>query len=247
MLCPRIFPRCEEGHLRGVRATETTTIRRDDAPVNLRDEVERMVSTAIITGELAPGTLVSVPSLAAQFAVSATPVREAMVNLQKRGFVEPVRNKGFRVTEVSERDLREVAVLRAWIEAPAMREVAAVFPRERISEFRAMADSIVRAVDEGDLGCHVDADVAFHRGVLALLGNRRLLEVVDSLRQQSRMVGLAAQLDTPELRQSATEHHLMLDRFMDHDGPGVEELVRSHILRGAPEPVGDPDAAVALS
>ncbi|WP_424980929.1 GntR family transcriptional regulator [Microbacterium sp. S308A+] len=217
-----------------VRATETTTIHRDDAAVTLRDEVERMVSTAIVTGELGAGTLITVPSLAAQFAVSATPVREAMVNLQKRGFLSPVRNKGFRVTEVSDRDLREVAVLRAWIEAPAMAEIAAIFPRDRVSEFRTLADQIVRAVDEGDLGGHVEADVAFHDRVLGLLGNKTLLEVIATLRQRSRQVGLAAQLDSPEMRRSASEHHLILDRLMDGDGPGVAELVRAHILDGVP-------------
>jgi DNA-binding GntR family transcriptional regulator len=209
-------------------------MRRDDFEGNLRDEVEQMVRRSIITGELSAGTLVSVPSLAAQFAVSATPVREAMVNLQERGFVEPVRNKGFRVTEVSERDLREITVLHAWLEAPAMREIAAVFPRERISEFRALADKIVRCVDEGDLGGHIDADLAFHRALLGLLGNARLVDLVTTLSQQTRMVGLSVLSATSTLRQAATEHHMMLDRLMDGDGPGVEELVRAHIMRVIP-------------
>ena len=64
---------------------------------SLRDRIGESLSAAIISGELAPGTLVSVPSLAVQFAVSATPVREAMLDLEQRGFVTSVRNKGFRV------------------------------------------------------------------------------------------------------------------------------------------------------
>src|SRR5580692_2503968 len=91
---------------------------------SLRDRVESSLASAIISGELEPGTMVSVPALAAQFAVSATPVREAMLNLEKRGFVESVKNKGFKVTEVSPQDLNEIAQLRSWLEAPAMRVVA---------------------------------------------------------------------------------------------------------------------------
>jgi DNA-binding GntR family transcriptional regulator len=57
---------------------------------SLRDRIGGSLSAAIVSGELAPGTLVTVPTLAVQFEVSATPVREALLDLQQRGFVEPV-------------------------------------------------------------------------------------------------------------------------------------------------------------
>ncbi|MGF3056500.1 GntR family transcriptional regulator [Microbacterium sp. YY-01] len=205
-------------------------IEREATGVNLREEVESLVGAAIVSGELAPGTLVSVPSLAAQYSVSATPVREAMVNLQKRGFVEPVRNRGFRVTAVSDRDIYEVTVLRAWLEVPAMREVAHIFPHDRIREFRQMADDIVMAVDEGDLTGYLQADADFHSHILTILDNQRLIETVTNLRQETRMTGLAALLGTPQLRRTASEHHLILDLLLDGDADGVAELVHSHIV-----------------
>ncbi len=73
-----------------------STIRNLGQTASLRDERECAVAAAIISGELVAGTLVSVPGLANQFGVSATPVREAMLDLEKRGFVETVRNRGFR-------------------------------------------------------------------------------------------------------------------------------------------------------
>ena len=212
--------------------TNNPAIRREYATVNLRDEIDHLVRTSIITGDLAPGTLVSVPSLAAQFAVSATPVREAMVNLQDRGFVEPVRNKGFRVTEVSPQQIAEVTQILAWLEAPAMAEVALIFPRDRIAEFRALADRIVRCVDEGDVGGHLAADLVFHRTILELLGNASLVELVTTLRQQTRISALAV-VGTSAMRQAATEHHMILDLLMDADASGVAALVRRHILRVA--------------
>ena len=99
---------------------------------SLRDRVESSLASAIISGELEPGTMVSVPVLAVQFGVSATPVREAMLNLEKRGFVESVKNKGFKVTEVSPQDLQEIAQLRTLLEAPAMRLVAERMPSEPV-------------------------------------------------------------------------------------------------------------------
>src|SRR6188472_1730558 len=73
-----------------------SSIQRVEQVASLRDRISKSLSAAITSGELAPGTLVSVPTLASQFDVSATPVREAMLDLEQRGFVEPVRNKGFR-------------------------------------------------------------------------------------------------------------------------------------------------------
>jgi DNA-binding GntR family transcriptional regulator len=60
---------------------------------SLRDGVESKLAAAIVSGGLQPESMVSVPMLAAQFKVSATPVREAILNLEKRGFVQSVRNK----------------------------------------------------------------------------------------------------------------------------------------------------------
>src|SRR5665647_3493971 len=119
-----------------------STIRKMKQAASLRGRIGESLSAAIISGELAPGTLVSVPTLASQFAVSATPVREAMLDLEQRGFVASVRNKGFRVTEVSEQDLREIVELRQLIEAPAMRQLAGSFPVETLPQWRALAEQI---------------------------------------------------------------------------------------------------------
>src|SRR5664279_1567866 len=124
-----------------------SSIHKVERVASLRGRIGESLSAAIISGELAPGTLVSVPILAAQFEVSATPVREAMLDLEQRGFVTSVRNKGFRVTDVSEQDLREVIELRQLLEVPAMRALAANFPVETLPAWRAMAAEITEYAD----------------------------------------------------------------------------------------------------
>src|SRR5665648_1095042 len=127
-----------------------SAIRKVEQVASLRGRISESLSAAIISGELAPGTLVSVPMLANQFAVSATPVREAMLDLEQRGFVTSVRNKGFRVTEVSEQDLREIVELRQLLEVPAMRSLAGRFPVETLPRWRALADQIAVHVDNAN-------------------------------------------------------------------------------------------------
>lgn len=206
-----------------------SAIRKVEQVTSLRDRIGESLSAAIISGELAPGTLVSVPSLAAQFAVSATPVREAMLDLEQRGFVASVRNKGFRVTEVSEQDLKDIIELRQLLEAPAMRTLAGRFPLETIPEWRALAEEIVVHADKANLTGFIERDRDFHLGLLHLYGNDRLVEMVRELRSQTRMVNLARMTKSHELPESAREHLEMLDLLEAGDGKAVEALTIRHL------------------
>jgi DNA-binding GntR family transcriptional regulator len=197
--------------------------------MSLRGTVEDAVAAAIVSGELAPGTMVTAPTLAVRFGVSATPVREALLNLQKRGFVDVVRNKGFRVTEVSEQDLWEIVRLRQQLEAPPMREIARTLQPQAAAELRAEAQVIVDAAAAADLPAYLAADLAFHLHLLDLHGNRRLVALVRELRQQTRMVGLADMIGTAELTRSAAEHHSLVDLLEARDGRGAETLLTAHI------------------
>lgn len=207
----------------------TTLIQRVAQPRSLRAHVEQMLSAAIISGELAPATLLTVPSLAARFEVSATPVREAMLDLEKRGFVESVRNKGFRVTEVDETLLRELVAVRQLLECPAMEQLAGNFPAERATEMRELAGRIVRGARTGDLMMYLTADSQFHLGLTAMVGNTVLTENIAELRSRTRLVGLVHMREMQLLVDSATEHLDLLDLLQAGDKAGAKALMHRHI------------------
>ncbi|WP_022899554.1 GntR family transcriptional regulator [Humibacter albus] len=196
---------------------------------SLREGVESTLSAAIVSGELAPGTLVSVPTLAAQFSVSATPVREAMLDLEKRGFVRSVRNKGFRVTEVSESELRNLVQVRRWLEGPAMRIVAERIHDGPIAELREIAHEITVTAGKSEFTAYLAADSRFHLGLLRLTGNDRLVDMVAELRKQTRLVGLVSMSQTAELQESAAEHDELLDLLLAGRGEDAERLMMHHI------------------
>ncbi len=82
------------------------------------------IRVRIVTGEFAAGEIYSAPALAAVLGVSATPVREAMLELTADGLVEVVPNRGFRVVEPSQHDLDEIFELRLMLEVPAAERAA---------------------------------------------------------------------------------------------------------------------------
>ncbi|MFC7404079.1 GntR family transcriptional regulator [Georgenia alba] len=196
---------------------------------SLRSVVEDSIAAAIASGQIPAGELLSVPALASSFNVSATPVREAMINLQHRGFVVPVRNKGFRVTEVSRRDLEEIVHVRRLVEVPTVRELAGAVRPEDAERLRGLAQAIVDAAAGGDLPGYLVADIEFHHELLTLAGNERLVDLVTDLRRQTRLSGLSDMLHTEQLMESAREHGALLDLVVAGDADGAEALMHRHI------------------
>ncbi len=196
---------------------------------SLREQVEEALSSQIITGEIQPGAVLTAPSLAVEFGVSATPVREALLTLQRRGFLEPIRNKGFRVTDVSLDELRQLAEVRLLLECPPMREIAGRIPSAAQTELREIADEIVAAGAEGRLQDYLAADTRFHLLLIELVGNDHLTRLVRELRQQTRLGGLATLAESEVLVESSKEHARLLDLLASGDGEGAEALMRTHI------------------
>ncbi|MFF9172684.1 GntR family transcriptional regulator [Streptomyces sp. NPDC014793] len=206
-----------------------------------RERVADALRAALIAGELRPGQVYSAPSLAARFGVSATPVREAMLDLAKEGLVDTVPNKGFRVTAVSERQLDEYTHVRALIETPTVEELARTADRVSLEALRPAAREIVAAAAAGDLIAYVEADNRFHLGLLALAGNAHLVEVVADLRGRSRLYGLTSLVEAGRLLASAEEHLELLDALLERDEKAVREIMTRHLghVRGLWAAAGD--------
>lgn len=120
-----------------------------------RERVADALRAALIAGELRPGEVYSAPGLATRFGVSATPVREAMLDLVKEGLVDTVPNKGFQVTAVSEKQLDEYTHIRSLIEIPTTADLAITADPVDLEALRPLAQEIVTSAASGDLIAYV--------------------------------------------------------------------------------------------
>jgi DNA-binding GntR family transcriptional regulator len=197
--------------------------------VSIRERVARALRAAIVSGEMEPGVVYSAPSLGARFGVSATPVREAMIDLVREGLVEIVPNKGFRVTAVDESDLDQITELRLLIEPPVVRKVTPDIPKKDLTELRRLAQAIVDRAAEGDLVEYTEADRIFHLRLLSYAHNDRMTNLVSDLRAHTRLYGLADLLERGELTGVAREHLAIVDAIQRCDPEAVEQLMHAHI------------------
>jgi DNA-binding GntR family transcriptional regulator len=206
-------------------ASQITVLRTD----SFREQVTRALEAAIVAGELEPGVIYSAPGLAERFGVSATPVREAMLDLVKEGFVEPLRNRGFRVVEMSDEDLDNIAQIRLLIEVPTISQIASRLTPARLDRLAVAAEAIERAAADGDVLEYLDADRRFHVKLISAIGNARLTDLVDRLRRQARLFGLKDLAKSGRLMASAREHRALLDMLKEQDIQAAQKLMRAHI------------------
>lgn len=198
---------------------------------SLRDTVTQVLRAAIISGEMAPGEIYSAPALGLRFGVSATPVREAMVDLTRAGLVQTVPNKGFRVTAISEAELDDIAALRMLIEPPTVQQVTPRIPAEAIPALRELALAIVDNAAAGDLISYTEADRRFHLAILEYGNNQRLVSLVSDLRSHTRLYGLSGMVDRGTLAGSAAEHLELAGLIAARDARGAGSLMKRHIGR----------------
>jgi DNA-binding GntR family transcriptional regulator len=198
----------------------------------LRDQVADGLRAAVVAGQMAPGEVYSAPVLAERFGVSATPVREALLDLVRDGLMEPVRNKGFRVSELDAAELDATGDVRLLLEPPAAALAAGRPDDERaraVAQLRPIAWAIVEAAERGDVLAHVRVDREFHAGLLALAGNPVLAETVMRLRDRSRLYGLPGLARAGRLVDSAREHDALLDLVEAGDADGAAAAMGVHV------------------
>jgi DNA-binding GntR family transcriptional regulator len=217
------------GRVPGAERIAMLTSPSDLTRTSLRDQALTVIREGIVSGDLAPGGIYSATAIATQLGVSASPVREAMLTLVNQGLMEPVRNRGFRVLPLDSSDRREIYEIRMMLEIPAMVSLAGNEEiKKRYKEFRSIAKDMVKAGHDGDLVGYLDIDRKFHLELLAYTRNQRLLELVDGLRDQTRLYGLRHLSESGTLTHSTEEHLAILDAIVGDDANKIRDLMESH-------------------
>jgi len=199
---------------------------------SLREQARKVIRGLIITGQMQPDQLYSVPRLATELGVSATPVREALLDLAREGLLEPVRNRGFRVVALTSTELKDIYAIRTMLEVPAIAEIArAGLAPAQLKQVRELADVTKRTADAGNLIEFLEADRAFHVELIAMLGNKPLADLVETLRDRVRLHGFKSGKSREYIAQSASEHFQLLDFLAKRDEAGAVALMQRHLAR----------------
>ena len=208
------------------------------------DDIALVIEEAIVSGELAPGTVLRQEQLSEQFNVSRTPVREALRRLAALGLVSFVPNRGVRVRTISREDLHEAFMVRAELESLATEVAATKMTAEDLEEldecerrFAAISQEL-RSREPGDerrsiTGDWVRANHGFHDVIYRVAG----LPLVEQLAKSARRTFSGPAVWAPgdhsidSLYVKNAEQHRAIKQALAAGSPdGARALAREHVL-----------------
>jgi DNA-binding GntR family transcriptional regulator len=203
-------------------------------PTSLRDQIVQSVQDAIITNELVAGQDIPVDRLAAQYGVSATPVREALAVLEGVGLVKFVPNKGTQVTMICPQDVSDVWEMRRLIE-PYAAEIAAVrCTEEEIADSVKMLSGVQESPDDFDR--YIASDFHLHELLLEHVDNRLFHETLQRIWRLSMRIRYFAERTVSaraDVVVEVTGEHLAITRALERrDGHLASHLVLHHLVNG---------------
>lgn len=167
--------------------------------------------------------------LATELGMSRTPVREALIRLAEDGLVEVRPRHGARVLAVSVDDMREIYELLTELEALAARKVAerGLLPKE-LARLEAAVGEMESALARNDLDAWAKHDQQFHRLLIELAGNRRLLAAIDSFWGQAHRVRMLTLRKRPMPTASNRDHAALVDAIRRREPEAAVAIHRKH-------------------
>ncbi|GGM02420.1 GntR family transcriptional regulator [Deinococcus aerophilus] len=202
------------------------------ASTRVVDVVRDQLRSAILSGELEPGSRLSVPELARRFQVSRSPVREAVLLLVGEGLAVEHTRRGVEVARLEVSDLLELYDLRAALEGLAARLAAERMSGAELAALRGVLDA-QGAAAVGDPRRFRELDHRFHEIVVQTCGNARLSRHAALLAREMRLAGPLLVNAPWHLKQSHEEHRVIERALRQRDGPAAEAAMRGHLTRVA--------------
>jgi len=183
----------------------------------------------IIDLSLPPGSTISTSEVAAEFGVSQTPVREALLRLSDEGLVDIFPQSRTLVSLIDVQHAREVHFLRLSVEIEVVRTLARAIADEGMAELKAWIERQITELNAGNQTAFKLADNSFHEDMFRLAGVRGLTRLIDTRRgHYDRIRGLY--LMEQERRVVVVEEHQAIIAALEaRDEAAAEAAVRQHL------------------
>lgn len=195
----------------------------------LRQVVFNSLRYAILHGDLKPGERLMEVKLADILGVSRTPVREALKLLEEEGLVKLIPRRGAIVDKIDEKTMTDVLVVRRALEALAVKLACETITKGDIQKLKEVTDNLELAVDRNDIEKIADLDVKFHDIIFQSTQNKKLLQMLNDLREQMYRYRFEYVKNESEHIRILKEHRAIIKSLEEHDKTQATAVVKKHI------------------
>jgi DNA-binding GntR family transcriptional regulator len=168
--------------------------------------------------------------LAQDFGISRTPVREAMAQLERDGFVRSVPRRGVYVVRKTKREVIELITAWAALEGMAARLITEIADEAEIAGLRRMFATF----ENGELRAHLDEysdiNIEFHQAIIRMSQNSVLIDLAENLFTHMRIIRRKTIGEKDRADRSIRDHMHIIEALEARDAARAETLVRDHAL-----------------
>jgi DNA-binding GntR family transcriptional regulator len=200
----------------------------------LRDMIYSELVNDILQGRINSGEKLVEGDLAKRFSVSRTPIREALLHLEKEGYIEHIKNVGATVRKISPQKVREIFRVIAILESEAAEMVAeAGLSKTEIRNLQRLHDEMSNAAKTKDFIEYNHLNIQFHQFFLDRCNNSTIANIAKDLRNKMyRMVseGLSLPMNVDKYIDS---HDQIIEALLVKKPKVVHRLMKAHILEAS--------------
>jgi DNA-binding GntR family transcriptional regulator len=168
--------------------------------------------------------------LALDFGISRTPVREAMAQLEREGFVRAVPRRGIYVVRKTKREVIEMITAWAALESMAARLITENASADEIASLRTMFARFENGELHARLDEYSEVNIEFHQTIIRMSKNRVLIDLAANLFAHMRMIRRKTIGEEDRADRSIHDHMNIIQAIDDRDTERAEDLVRQHAL-----------------
>ena len=180
-----------------------STLRGVDTPPSMQEIAFQAIKKAIMRNEFSTGNYYSEQAVAKEMGMSKTPVHQALLDLENKGFVILSPRKGFKVNTLSSKNIRDMFELRRSLEKTVVLKITPKMTPDQLRELRTIVKQIEGTRDPIDFQKH---DRAFHRYMASLGNNTYIIYALNMVWDLSDWVGSSILYNWGGYKQAAGEH-----------------------------------------
>ena len=196
----------------------------------LREQIKDEILDRLGKGEFAPEQAINEMVLAADLGVSRTPLREALIGLEREGIIVSERGKGFRFAPMSPKEFDDLTTIVAALESLALELTDPEFLRSVAP--RLLEEARAFSVPEAEHAVIERYDDAWHDLLLSGCPNERLMDLITSLKLTMHRYERVVVGDWEVLERSAEEHERIAERLVASDVEGAVEALKANWQSG---------------
>lgn len=216
----------------------------------LSESIAMRLEQAIVAGELPAGTRLDEASIAEQFDVSRTPVREALQLVVARSLATRTPYRGTVVTEITQDRISELFEAMGEVEALCGRFAAERMRIEERARLEALHEEMGGLAAKADHLAYETANTEFHQLIYQGAQNSEFQDIAEAMRLKLAPFRRRQLDDTLRIGRSHKEHAQIVEAVLQRNGPAAEKALRRHLTSAAKAMLlqwqGTTDAATAL-